>query len=69
MKWVSVKDRFPNEGDCVLVSVKDGGVWQAFYKPWIMSDEWELPNYNHDVFNWDDVEISHWMPLPPIPED
>jgi hypothetical protein len=61
-KWISVKDRLPDERTRVLV-YGEFGVSMAFLygdnKHW----------YIADTEDWDEVrEVSHWMPLPEPPE-
>lgn len=56
-KWISVKERLPQSGKCVLVYSKSGGVaegsYSAYDKKWVQ-------------FRWSvkDLEVTHWMPLP-----
>ena len=54
-RWISVKDRFPEPYEGVLVWGKDtGGVRWGMYSPY------------HSI--WKDGTISHWMQLPEPPE-
>lgn len=58
-QWISVKDRLPEDGQGVLVTTGKGGGTTATY-------------FNGDGFyngHLEDVVITHWMPLPPKPEE
>lgn len=61
-KWISVKDRPPE--DHVAVFVFDS-VCRNIYKAWMSHDlgEWFSEEYLPDFLN-----ITHWMPLPEPPE-
>lgn len=70
MEWISVKDGVPEARSYVLVKIKNSGIWGAFYKYWgdeSLGNEWDLPRYDCDAFNWENEEITHWMPLPEPP--
>ena len=56
-EWVSVKDRFPEENTTVIVATDNGIVFQCLYA----YDGWDL---------WDDndVNITHWQPMPQPPK-
>lgn len=53
-EWVSVEDRLPEENTTVIVATDNGIVFQCLYS----YDGWDL---------WDDndVNITHWQPMPP----
>ena len=81
MKWISIKDKLPdvdNEVSLGLVYDDDGGEPHVFICGWMdfsdngriyykdSSDYWiDFKNMNNDGM----ASISHWMPLPPPPED
>lgn len=56
-EWISVKDRLPEENTTVIVATDDGIVFQCLYS----YDGWDL---------WDDndVNITHWQPMPQPPK-
>lgn len=61
-KWISVKDRLPEDHVAVLVF---DSVCRNIYKAWMSHDlgEWFSEEYLPDFLN-----ITHWMPLPEPPE-
>lgn len=75
MKWISVEERLPEDGDAYLVVVKEK---RKNKTDWDVHVDVAL-NYRSyidgywDTFNdWcegQEVHISHWMPLPDPPED
>ena len=65
--WISVKERLPEEGDPVLIRLKDGVVRLACYD--IEEDSniyfWN-DNYSYETIRaW---EVTHWMPIPSFDE-
>lgn len=56
-EWVSVEDRLPEENTTVIVATDNGIVFQCLYA----YDGWDL---------WDDndVNITHWQPMPQPPK-
>ena len=69
MKWISVKDRLPEIGKDVLIcDINHLGVPIAVgkYSPDPNWSDWET-----DADFWQgtgDLEVTHWMPLPELPE-
>ncbi|MCE8566522.1 DUF551 domain-containing protein [Bacteroides fragilis] len=66
--WISVKERLPEEGDPVLIRLKDGVVRLACYD--IEEDSnmyfWN-DNYSYETIRaWD---VTHWMPIPSFDEN
>lgn len=64
-KWKSVeKDGYPEKNVGVLVFIPDednhitSGMWDVSEK-WVLLDEYRKP----------ECEVTHWMPLPPIPKN
>lgn len=79
MKWISVKDKLPEENICVLMLI-DEKMFVGYYvqsskagahSPDIVPyfDMLCEPCCHHDYPDMKDRErISHWMPLPELPE-
>lgn len=65
-KWISVKERMPEEYKPVLVYAKHTpeyfSDWFAVMEDTWLGDSWEC-NGDSDVH-----EVTHWMPLPEPPE-
>lgn len=59
-QWISVKDRLPEKKDIGDIFL----VWNAYERN-VSTVRWQ--HYGFDDVN--DMYISHWMPLPQIPED
>lgn len=60
-KWISVKDRLPKDGECVIVyDTREDyiGMWEFSGVAW----------YNDDYNPLSIDEVTHWMPLPEPPE-
>lgn len=65
MKWISVKERLPEETEWVLV-YQDGAMnCMAFNKKTKAFEDW----IEAKCLNVIPEFITHWMPLPPKPED
>ena len=56
-EWISVKDRFPEENTTVIASTDNGIVFQCLY----VYDGW-------DLWEGNEVNITHWQPLPQPPK-
>lgn len=67
MEWISVKDRLPEKDDIYLVAVvrfnnaSELSVDIGFYDT--DGEEWNLDWCTFDYM------ITHWMPLPSLPEE
>ena len=65
MKWISVKERLPDDSSWVLVYADGAMNCMAFSKgKWV---DWTLSSAGNIVIS----DITHWMPLPdrPVNED
>ncbi len=62
-QWISVEKEYPVLAEGVLVSdgvVVGWALWHRELSKWVKVEfPWE--NFN--------LEVSHWMPLPPIPKE
>lgn len=71
MKWISVKDRFPNIGDYVLTCSPEGDINILIF---IQDNHFHDPDYVENRYDGTyfasrhNYTVSHWMPLPSTPE-
>lgn len=68
MRWISVKERLPEKGICVLVcnpkSISPTYGWYYDDNMWAINDE-----PNEDLRKIDHVSfVTHWLPLPEAPD-
>ena len=70
-KWISVKDRLPDYMGEVLVIVSGKPHenitldWAYELATYIEAEGWIIEPYPE----WDTPEVTHWMPLPEMPEE
>ena len=62
MKWISVEDKFPKGGQCVLLFSKESGVAEGAYS--------EIDKHFRQ-WRWSCIkkDVTHWMPLPKSPKE
>ena len=61
-EWISVKERLPeSEKESVLIALRWGGVDIG----WCEDGRWRSEFVNE----YEDGEVTHWMPLPEPPEE
>ena len=59
MKWISVKERLPDDDDHVIIWLIDEGWWVGYY----IDNNWHIDEHG----TADDGEITHWMEPPKPP--
>lgn len=62
MKWISIEEKFPESGECVLLYSKESGVGEGAY----------ISAKRHfEQWRWNSIKkgVTHWMPLPNPPEE
>lgn len=74
MEWIKCSDRMPADETPVLIvhggSVKIGEVrwehpgWEDTYESF---QYWDNPE--HDGQCWDWIDVTHWMHIPPLPNE
>lgn len=62
-QWVRVEDSLPNENECVIVKTSEGYAeaeyyYKRFNYPYYLVESWKVYK-----------DVSHWMPIPPLPEE
>ena len=63
-EWVSVKDRLPEESGMYIVTANDGHAQRVSFVQWQKKNR--MWNLTGAISYW---RVTHWMPLPPAPED
>ena len=74
MDWVLIKNKFPKEGERVLVLLRDKPHSEDFhiccgrlFNNENVPSKFQLDDDSVDDMLRDDREITHWMPLPKKP--
>ena len=63
-RWISVGERLPEDGQKIIAAFRDGGG--------LIIDQARYSNGEFDFASWAYVwgdNVTHWMPLPPGPEE
>lgn len=71
MEWVSVKERLPDNEISVLIYVPSyKEIHSAEFCDWDSCDDWHISfgKHIHDILTFEQKDVSHWMPLPQLPE-
>lgn len=58
--WISVKDRLPDTNEYVLVATRSKNGAQNIDKGYVIDGRWAHRGT---------AEVTHWMPLPELPEE
>lgn len=67
--WISVDERLPEYGMEVLVTDGERRDCALYYKPRLLDPMWLVTNIcSHDSYEWDIERVTHWQPLPPLPQ-
>lgn len=64
-RWVSVKERLPEESGNVLVHCEDGYMAIVNYS----AKHQQFCNYDICAKRSEEWDVTHWMPLPALPEE
>lgn len=59
-QWVSVKDKWPQNGEWILAYLSDGNMISGSY--------YDAMGFALDYHYEGQGEITHWMPLPELPK-
>ena len=70
-KWIRVEDYMPEYGDVVLVTANGNPKPNiTLHNATLIASFWAQEGWIADGFEgWDDLIVTHWMPLPEPPEE
>jgi hypothetical protein len=68
MKWISVKERLPEEDQQVLVYSEDYPMEVMWFRNNKFNEYYEDLDIKKD-YNFEIEEVTHWMPIPEPPKD
>ncbi len=70
MDWIKIEDQTPKDGDKVITYFEHTGIEIAIYKD-LEGTEDEIfgKNLFFNKNGWLTDDVTHWMPLPDIPND
>lgn len=66
-QWIKCSERMPEEGENVIVYDNLKQVHECFYLRYGDHVSWEIYSYNPSYY--DEVNVTHWMPLPEPPQE
>jgi len=75
MNWIKTKDQLPEtETPVLIVCNKIIRVGALFWEKPMFEEAYEAYKYWDDPNNslsdiWEDNEVTHWMPMPELPEE
>jgi hypothetical protein len=74
MEWISVKDRLPENGIFLVVVYEWTGLLSEKPKtPEVVikrySGYWHKKQCFYDTGGYENLEVTHWMPLPDAPKE
>ena len=61
MQWIKITEKLPRDHDWIIGATSERmkfGVWFEEEKEFVLPDDCYIS-----------MDITHWMPLPPFPED
>lgn len=71
-EWISVEERLPEIMETVLIAYKEKWEWETKWNFGVDAGSWDIVegrwNTYHDVYEGQELQITHWMPLPQPPE-
>ena len=65
MTWIKCSERTPKDYTRVIINIKDCGLAIAFWA----EQAWRVDFVIRSNVDMGRKEITHWMPLPELPED
>lgn len=66
-QWIKCSERMPEEGEDVIVYDNLRQVHEGYYLQYGDLVCWELYSYSSSYY--DEVKVTHWMPLPEPPQE
>ena len=69
MKWISVKDRLPdNDKLCVIEYTFRGRHWGYQLSRYYIPSNMKTHTWAFEFGNTQPTKVAHWMPLPELPK-
>lgn len=66
-QWIKCSERMPEEGEDVIVYDDLKQVHEGFYLRYGEHVSWDIYSYKPSYY--DEVSVTHWMPLPEPPQE